>query len=222
MTSPCYSILFGVNSLFRHDIFKAFWWSVTLNMTREIRRLHSKWPPKTHEICLAFWSGFTTGARKLLWDTTVDIKSGFTTGATKLLWDITVDSKNLQKVRTSNQVQRRTTSQPTLQWLRCWRRPPRCRLSVGRSPCLGRSWPSYCWLGCPFVTMAPREGLEEIASVGKTEGSWCMISWTKWPPFWQTIFSKAFSWMKIRKYRFKFHWNLFPGVQLTINRHWLR
>ena len=124
-------------------------------MTREIRRLNSKWPPKTREICLAFRSGFTTGARKLLWDTTID-------------------SKNLQKVRTSNQVQRRTTSQPTSQWLRCWRRPPRCRLSVGRSPCLGRSWPSYCWLGCPFVTMVRREELEEIASVGKTEGSWCM------------------------------------------------
>ena len=46
--------------------------------------------------------------------------------------------------------------------------------------------------------------------------------WTKWPPFWQTTFSNAFSWMKRIKIGFKFHWNLFPGVQLTINQHWFR
>ena len=43
---------------------------------------------------------------------------------------------------------------------------------------------------------------------------------TKWPPFWQTTFSKAFSWMKMIEFRFKFHWNLFPGVQLTTSQHW--
>ena len=46
--------------------------------------------------------------------------------------------------------------------------------------------------------------------------------WTKWPPFWQTTFSIGFSWMKMTIFRFKFHWNLFPGVQLIINQNWFR
>ena len=32
----------------------------------------------------------------------------------------------------------------------------------------------------------------------------------------QMTFSDAFSWMKMFEFRLKFHWNLFPGVQLTI------
>ena len=32
----------------------------------------------------------------------------------------------------------------------------------------------------------------------------------------QTTFSNAFSWMKIFEFRLRFHWILFPGVQLTI------
>ena len=35
-------------------------------------------------------------------------------------------------------------------------------------------------------------------------------------PIWQTTFSKAFSWMNMIELRLKSHWNLFPGVQLTI------
>ena len=38
----------------------------------------------------------------------------------------------------------------------------------------------------------------------------------------QTILSNAFSWMKILKFRLKFHWSLFPRVQLTISKHWFR
>ena len=38
----------------------------------------------------------------------------------------------------------------------------------------------------------------------------------------QKTFWKAFSWMKIPLFWFKFDWNLFPMVQLTINRHWFR
>ena len=48
------------------------------------------------------------------------------------------------------------------------------------------------------------------------------LPWTKWPPFWQATFSNASSWMKMIKFRFKFHWKLFPGVQLTIHQHWFR
>ena len=46
--------------------------------------------------------------------------------------------------------------------------------------------------------------------------------WTKWPPFWQTTYSNAFSWMKMIELQFEFHWNLFPGVQLTISQYWFR
>ena len=38
----------------------------------------------------------------------------------------------------------------------------------------------------------------------------------------QTTFSNALSWMKMFEFRLKFHWNLFPRVQLTIFQHWFR
>ena len=38
----------------------------------------------------------------------------------------------------------------------------------------------------------------------------------------QTTFSNAFSWMKMFEFRLKFHWSLFPRVQLTISWHWFR
>ena len=38
----------------------------------------------------------------------------------------------------------------------------------------------------------------------------------------QTTFSNAFSWMTLFEFRLKFHWSLFPGVQLTIFQHWFR
>ena len=38
----------------------------------------------------------------------------------------------------------------------------------------------------------------------------------------QMTFSNAFSWMKMFELRWKFHWNLFARVQLTIFQHWCR
>ena len=38
----------------------------------------------------------------------------------------------------------------------------------------------------------------------------------------QTTCSSAFSWMKMFEFRLRFHWILFPGVQLTIFQHWFR
>ena len=38
----------------------------------------------------------------------------------------------------------------------------------------------------------------------------------------QTTFSNAFSWMKMFEFRLKFHWSLFPRVQLTIFQQWFR
>ena len=38
----------------------------------------------------------------------------------------------------------------------------------------------------------------------------------KMAAIFQTTFSNAFSWMKMFKFRLRFHWSLFPRVQLTI------
>ena len=38
----------------------------------------------------------------------------------------------------------------------------------------------------------------------------------------QTTFSNTFSWMKMFKFRFNFHWSLFLRTQLTIFQHWFR
>ena len=48
---------------------------------------------------------------------------------------------------------------------------------------------------------------------------WCR---SKMDAIFQTTFSNAFSWMKMFKFRLRFHWCLFPRVQLTIFHHWFR
>ena len=45
---------------------------------------------------------------------------------------------------------------------------------------------------------------------------------TKWPPFSRRHLSNVYSWMKIYRFWLKFHWTLFPMVQLTIFQHWFR
>ena len=44
----------------------------------------------------------------------------------------------------------------------------------------------------------------------------------KMAAIFQTTFSNAFSWMKMFKFRLRFHWILFPRVQLTVFLHWFR
>ena len=44
----------------------------------------------------------------------------------------------------------------------------------------------------------------------------------KMADIFQTTFSNEFSWMKMCKFRLRFHWSLFPRVQLTIFHHWFR
>ena len=44
----------------------------------------------------------------------------------------------------------------------------------------------------------------------------------KMAAIFQTTFSNAFSWMKMFKFRLRFHWSLFPRVQLIILQHWFR
>ena len=54
-----------------------------------------------------------------------------------------------------------------------------------------------------------------------------MLTLTHWDrdkmaAIFQTTFLNAFSWIKMNKFRFRFHWRLFPRVQLTIFQHWCR
>ena len=54
-----------------------------------------------------------------------------------------------------------------------------------------------------------------------------MVSLTYWgrdkmAAIFQTTLLKSFSWMKMYKFRLRFHWSLFPMVQLTIFQHWFR
>ena len=48
------------------------------------------------------------------------------------------------------------------------------------------------------------------------------LSFLLYFPLYLESVSNAFSWMKMIRFRFKFHWSLFPWVQLTINQHWFR
>ena len=50
--------------------------------------------------------------------------------------------------------------------------------------------------------------------------AWQIEAETKWTIL-QT-FSNAFSWMKMYEFRLRFHWNLFPGFELTTYQHWFR
>ena len=55
-------------------------------------------------------------------------------------------------------------------------------------------------------------------------GDSCIRWWTKWPPtpIWQMTISDAFFLMKMIEFLFKFYWNSFSGLQLTIRRQWFR
>ena len=54
-----------------------------------------------------------------------------------------------------------------------------------------------------------------------------MIRLTHWgrdkmASMFQTTFSSTFSWMRMYEFWLRFHWSLFPMVQLTIFQHWFR
>ena len=46
--------------------------------------------------------------------------------------------------------------------------------------------------------------------------------WNKMAAIYQTTSSNEFSWMKLYKFWLRFHWSLYPRVQLTIFQHWCR
>ena len=99
---------------------------------------------------------------------------------------------------------------------------------------------SMCWniWPCPIFgvefssTLAPRQRYADLALLllGIPPGPY--MQWTKYTlPHWgrdkmadisQTTFSNVFSSMKMFEFRLKFHWSLFPRVQLTKFQHCFR
>ena len=83
-------------------------------------------------------------------------------------------------------------------------------------------WSNDCSHGCHISDPHSHVKTDGVYNTGYSSETHLDSSppWTKRPPFWQTTFSNAFSWLKILEFRFKIHWNFFPGVQLTISHHW--
>ena len=73
-----------------------------------------------------------------------------------------------------------------------------------------------------------KKAITHVISVKRTQWVWAqagqLTHWgrDKMAGISQTIFSNAFSWMKLFELRLKFHWSLFPRVQLTIFHHWFK
>ena len=67
---------------------------------------------------------------------------------------------------------------------------------------------------------------EELSKTGIEFTAWItyLTHWgqDKMAAISQTTFSNAFSWMKICRFRLRFHWSLFLWVQLIISQYWFR
>ena len=68
----------------------------------------------------------------------------------------------------------------------------------------GRWYYLVCMFGCPLLVIHNSGIRDKMAAI------------------FQTIYSKAFSWIIMFKFRLIFHWNLFPRVQLIISQRWFR
>ena len=84
---------------------------------------------------------------------------------------------------------------------------------------------SYQVSPCVFVLGCVWPGVEDILRSAFTLFIHCAL--THWGRdelnnISQTTFSNVFSSMKMIEFRLKFHWSLFPMVQLTIFQHWFR
>ena len=63
-----------------------------------------------------------------------------------------------------------------------------------------------------------------VSNASNKDDIYILTHWgrDKMAAIFQTRFSNVFSWMKMFKSRLRFHWSLFPRVQLTIFQHWFR
>ena len=91
----------------------------------------------------------------------------------------------------------------------------------------GCIWNSKYHLSSAMTHKHPQLHIKSHVHATAMELWWQVKSLTHWgrdkmSAISQTILSNAFSWMKILELRLKFHWSLFPRVQLTISKHWFR
>ena len=79
-------------------------------------------------------------------------------------------------------------------------------------------------LACLKITMKHPKNVDVEKYRLPTVSSQSLTYWSrdKMAAVSQTTLSNAFSWMKMLKFRLRFHWSLFLRLQLTINQHWLR
>ena len=89
-------------------------------------------------------------------------------------------------------------------------------------PCRTPRQPLFC------IVFHFQMGHRTMEVYGKIYGGpfWLVIltNWgrDKMAAIFQTTFSNAFYWIKMFKFRLRFHWSLFPRVQLTMFHHWFR
>ena len=94
---------------------------------------------------------------------------------------------------------------------------------------------NFAWFRRPFWKMPLQrkyiwnqlksQNVEKLRVIcGRHWLGWCLTHWDqdKMAAIYQTHFSNAFSGIKMYTFRLRFHWSLFPMIQLTIFQHWFR
>ena len=98
--------------------------------------------------------------------------------------------------------------------MQCWNRPQKLSAWEKRRPL---TW----FLGLKFDDI-PEERKHTLWLAGGYGHLYTHLGRDKMAAVSQTMFSKAFSWMKMYEFRLKFHRGLFLRFQLTIFQHWFR
>ena len=102
------------------------------------------------------------------------------------------------------------------------------RINTCAMACSGGTNIPSGWFLCSILRTSARENQRASSS---SSASTCVNITSDLLTHWgrdkmdaisQTTFWSAFSWMKMFQFRLKFHWSLFPRVQLTIFQHWFR
>ena len=83
------------------------------------------------------------------------------------------------------------------------------------------------WANWHFYTIASRFNAVHSKTILRSVQTWLSYNLTHWgrdkmAAIFQTKFSNAYSWIKMLTFLLRFHWSLFPRVQLTIFKHWFR
>ena len=103
-------------------------------------------------------------------------------------------------------------------------------LQIPRAPRSAATWVDVIeiWRNCYNSLQKKSMAMEGELSVGQigtiASAAFVLTHWgrDKMAAIFQTTFSNAFSWMRMYRFRIRFHWSLFPRDQLTIFQHWFR